>query len=390
MSKSISSTKMPKIAVIGGGIFGGLISAELASQGFSVSLYERNEELMLGASLNNQNRLHLGYHYPRDDNTALQCIKGFQRFREAFPNCISTNFSNHYYISSRDTKVSMSDYKRFCLRVGLPFTQVSKDFDIDVRNVDGGISTEEVVYDSRLLSLEVQKLLYSRDVEIFCNHNISTVNKLINKKFLLEANNIEVGIFDHVINCTYANYNKFNKGLNKNCRTLQYEYTLVPIIRWIDRPVGITVMDGSFMTVLPFGLSENFLLYHVEHTVIKTEFSEQLNEEWLKPETSPASSINKQHHFEKMLEACIEFVPGLESAELVGFLEGPRVVFAGKDSTDERPSIIDKIDEDGFYSIFSGKIDHSIWVADQVSDSIIKHQMNQDNCISSTKDGMSL
>ena len=28
---------------------------------------------MQGASLNNQNRLHLGYHYPRDLSTATQC-----------------------------------------------------------------------------------------------------------------------------------------------------------------------------------------------------------------------------------------------------------------------------------------------------------------------------
>ena len=155
---------------------------------------------------------------------------------------------------------------------------------------------------------------------------------------------------------------------------LQYEYTLVPIIKWLDRPVGITIMDGSFMTVLPYGLSSKSLLYHVEHTVIKTEFSEKLNEDWLSPATSPASIIDKEKHFQKILDACLEFVPQLKNAELVGFLEGPRVVFAGKDSTDERPSIINKLDKDGFYSIFSGKIDHSIWVADHVSDSIIADQ----------------
>lgn len=366
--------EIPEIAVIGGGIFGALVSSELARRNASVTLFERNTKLMNGASLNNQNRLHLGYHYPRDDNTALQCIKGFNRFKEAFPNCVSDNFNNHYYISSRDSKVSMHEYEEFCSRVGLPFAQIDQNFDLNIRNVEGGISTEELVYDSKLLALEITKLLSNKKVNILCNHNISKVNKLSNKKFSLEVDANEVGIFDNVINCTYANYNKFNKTLGIPSQMLQYEYTLVPIIKWLDRPVGITIMDGSFMTVLPYGLSSKSLLYHVEHTVIKTEFSEKLNEDWLSPATSPASIIDKEKHFQKILDACLEFVPQLKNAELVGFLEGPRVVFAGKDSTDERPSIINKLDKDGFYSIFSGKIDHSIWVADHVSDSIIADQ----------------
>lgn len=367
---NLNHKKSLKIAVIGGGIFGGLISAELGRRGISVNLFERNPKIMVGASLNNQNRLHLGYHYPRDDNTAKQCIAGFERFKQAFPGCVSNNFSNNYYISARNSKVSMADYEDFCCRVGLEFNPVPEGFPVEVINVLGGISTNEVVYDSQLLSVEVQKLLTKNGVKVFCNHNISTVKKLDNSKFSLKVDSTEVGSFDKVINCTYANFNKFNIGLGLSSKTLQYEYTLVPIIKWLDHTVGVTVMDGSFMTVLPFGISENSLLYHVDHAVIDTEFAKQLNEDWLSPLTSPASKINKEKHFKKMLESCIEFVPDLAKAELVGFLEGPRVVFAGKDSTDERPSLIDELDSDGFYSIFSGKIDHSIWVADQVSDLI--------------------
>ena len=74
-----------------------------------------------------------------------------------------------------------------------------------------------------------------------------------------------------------------------------------------------------------------------------------------------------------MLEACVEFVPALGTAELIGFLEAPRVVFSGKDSTDERPSIINVLDKDGFFAVFSGKIDHSIWVADNVADMIVSN-----------------
>ena len=361
------------VAVIGGGIFGCLISIELARRGCAVNLYERNPEIMIGASLNNQNRLHLGYHYPRDDNTALQCIKGFEKFKLQFSNCVLGDFQNNYYISSRDSKVSMPEYEEFCKRVGLPVSPVSVDFPVEVRNVMGGLSTEEVVYDSRLLAQEVQGLLAQSNVSVFCKHDITGVSKDGSAKFKLKSGNVEVGKFDKVINCTYANYNKFNKDLGLEDQLLQYEYTLVPIIKWLESPVGITIMDGAFMTVLPFGLSGNSLLYHVEHTVIESEISHNLNQAWLSKSSSPAQYIDKELHFKKMLEACVEFVPELSTAELVGFLEGPRVVFSGKDSTDERPSVINVLDKDGFFAVFSGKIDHSIWVADHVAEMIVNN-----------------
>ena len=67
-------------AIIGGGIFGCLCAIELSKLGKKVILLEQKESLMNGASSNNTNRLHLGYHYPRDLNTAQQCKKGFELF----------------------------------------------------------------------------------------------------------------------------------------------------------------------------------------------------------------------------------------------------------------------------------------------------------------------
>ena len=38
-----------------------------------------NSNFLIGASKNNQNRLHLGFHYPRDIKTVYQCIDGFEK-----------------------------------------------------------------------------------------------------------------------------------------------------------------------------------------------------------------------------------------------------------------------------------------------------------------------
>ena len=47
------------VAVIGGGIFGTLAALKLAEAGCRVTIFEAGGELLCGASLANQNRLHL-------------------------------------------------------------------------------------------------------------------------------------------------------------------------------------------------------------------------------------------------------------------------------------------------------------------------------------------
>ena len=47
-------------------------------------------------------------------------------------------------------------------------------------------------------------------------------------------------------------------------------------------------------------------------------------------------------------------------------LQGPRMVLPGRENTDERPSIV-TLHERGYVTAFSGKIDHCMWVADDVA-----------------------
>ena len=94
------------IAIIGCGVFGALSALELAKKGNKVTIFESSKTILHGASLNNQNRLHLGYHYPRSDETAQQCIKSFEAFKSKFSLSISENFMNAYFISNNITEFS--------------------------------------------------------------------------------------------------------------------------------------------------------------------------------------------------------------------------------------------------------------------------------------------
>lgn len=76
-----------------------------------------------------------------------------------------------------------------------------------------------------------------------------------------------------------------------------------------------------------------------------------------------------------MISICENFVPALECSSLVGFLEEPRIVLVRKQDSDARPLIVTGYDNDGYFTVFSGKIDHCMWVAQYVCERI-KHKIN--------------
>ena len=105
-----------KIAVIGGGVFGAMTATRLAKFGGTVSLFERMPVLMQGTS-SLANRLHCGFHYPRHEETARQCMRGFNRFQETFAAAILPGVFNAYFIASQDSLTSPSNFLEFCQRM---------------------------------------------------------------------------------------------------------------------------------------------------------------------------------------------------------------------------------------------------------------------------------
>ena len=369
---NVSYRKMsesPRVAVVGCGIFGAMIALRLAKEGANVEIFESQKSVLMGASYNNQNRLHLGYHYPRDDNTARQCIKGFEQFYNEFKSCLLENFPNSYFISKNDSIVTPNEYLKFCNRVGLKYDLIDlKEFTPNIRNVDLGISTAEVVYDCNKLRALIIERLNLEAVTLQLNSNVSEILRK-EDQYILRVNGVECGLYDVVINCTYANINLLNDQLGYKAPTYQYEYTAVPIIEWDQPPLGITVMDGEFMTVLPFGQTGLFLLYHVKHAVIASQTTSYMPSSWLELEKSPLKKIDREKLFQTIKKNSAYFVPSLLDAKLTGFLEGPRIVLANDSRTDSRPSIINH-HENGYWSVFTGKVAHCMWVAEEITEAI--------------------
>ena len=359
------------VVVIGGGIFGAEIALTAKSLGLSVKVYEAKDDILSGASKNNQNRLHLGFHYPRDLETGRQSIRGFTAFREKYIESIQDKFLNAYFIADSHSLTTHEAYFAFCETLGVPFRQIApQDFPVEVRGTSAGILCDEVVYDCLVLKDLVWKKLNQNKVKVALGTRVISI-KNHSGHYAVAASDGSVVMADVIVNATYADINRITEQLGFTVSENLYEYTAVPIIKLPLSRLGVTIMDGPFMTILPYGLTDSFLLYNVNLSVVACKVARQMPMEWLTPDTAPFKNINKADYFKKMLELCSKYLPVLKDAELIGFLEGPRMVLAKRDDSDARPSIVN--DHNGSYiSVFSGKIDHSLWVAEDVGNLLQK------------------
>ena len=81
---------------------------------YECTIIDKNKEFLNGATSNNLNRIHYGYHYPRDQKTVDLCLKGYKSFKNLYPNSIINNFNNYYSISKDDkSKTDTKNYLRF-------------------------------------------------------------------------------------------------------------------------------------------------------------------------------------------------------------------------------------------------------------------------------------
>jgi glycine/D-amino acid oxidase-like deaminating enzyme len=354
-----------KIAVIGGGVFGVMTAIKLAENGETVSLFERLPVVMQGASYN-ANRLHLGFHYPRDDETALQCARGSKTFRDEFEDAVLPGLRNAYFIASENSLTSSRNFLAFCDRIGLPYRQIElHQFKPTVKHVELGVMTDEVMYDGATLRrLMTERLLGSR-VETRVGCEVMDI-KREGDVFEIVIKDQSSARFAAVVNCCYAAINRLTAQLGHTIQTYQYEYVAVPIIE-LDWPqaTSITILDGPFMSLLPFGKRGEYLLYHVQHAVIAQDIKPLLDPAWLDAASSPFATIDKEAWFATQLEDCCKFVPALRGAELKGFVQGPRMVLPYQEASDARPSIVTS-HERGYITVFAGKIDHCVWAAERV------------------------
>ena len=346
-----------KIAIVGGGLFGISTYIILKQNGYDCTLFEKNKDLLLGASTNNLNRVHFGYHYPRDNLTAKQSIKGYLSFKKLYKKAIIKNFENYYLIANK-SKVNFSNYIKFCKKNKLSFKKIKKkNLKFDLNQIEGAVKVNEPIYDWKIIKQRTKFIINNiKNNSINLNEQVFKIRK----KNIFEVTTSKKNyLFDVIIDATYEQSNSLVKGLKK---IEKKKYQLVVVFEFILKKfdkMGLALMDGNFFSFLPKGNQKKHLLYHVKHSIIKQKVCKEYPFTWKNyKQYNSQISINKK----LIIKDFKKYLPNLDIDMTKNKFINPRVLPANVEKTDRRISQIKEITKN-YFQIFSAKVDHSVDIA---------------------------
>lgn len=223
---------MKPITIVGGGWFGCHIAASLLKRGIEFTLVEQADRLFAGASGHNQNRLHLGFHYPRSAITRRQSYEGYYKFREAYPS-LSRHLGVNAYAVAND---SLMDFESYVSVMGRQHAfQLTDPAMLQLANVEGCVLTEE-----RMIRTDEARQCFTKLLQNHVQFNTR----------------LEAAPAGTLINCTYQAPGRQYEP----CLVLVYQTTLHR---------AITIVDGPFYSIYPAGVGVS-TLYGVQESRLGT------------------------------------------------------------------------------------------------------------------------
>jgi len=364
---------MTKIAVIGGGIFGLEAANQLVKAGFDVTLFERNSQILSEASGNSVMRVHIGAHYPRDLETAVQSRIGYSNFVEKYYDCLDFSFKNYYALAKYESKISKRYFKSFIQTAKLDLEEESnqelKNLGFDINKVQGVWSCKEGVFDVPKLRNYFHNQFDNLGV-LKLNSEITSANR--DKNFwILEDILKNKYKFDYVVRTTYGLDRIKSRDCQLQNRVFEFHKTLVLEIR-IALPIfGITVLDGDFITVLPRANSNTLLVYAPNPSVLQKFIGKNYPYQW-----DDLKFFDFELHKQSLVKRFRFWFPGIESIAVKNHLHSIRSIMPNVISTDKRTSQVREISP-RFLDVWSGKMDHSISIGEQIVEKIITTRKNR-------------
>ncbi len=351
-----------KVLVLGGGVFGCNIATELADAGAGVTLVESSSVLMGEASKANHNRVHFGYHYPRSVPTANQCIESLPSFLLHYGQSVITGFPNYYAIAANGSYVTPKQYTDFCDQIGISYAEEMPPNNLlDPSKLAASYRVNEPIFDYNVLKELTVRRLEKSSAEVILNAQVEKVHKSMKGGYTVSLDG-KTQHFDKVINCTYASLNNVNKLFGVRPRELRFEKMFIAVFEMPHDPVGLTVMDGPFCTIMPQGSNKNrFMLCHVDGSIMSNSTDVNNIEPGAATETDTA----------RVYRMSQEYMPFLSSVEHVDALMAQKAVYENK--FDARVSDVAMYDDaPDFMSVLSGKIMCALRISYQIRDYLLK------------------
>lgn len=264
--------------IIGGGLFGVYAALYLADKGQEVILIEKEEKLLRKASIVNQARLHGGYHYPRSVATALMSDENKARFTKDHEDFILFDFNKYYAIDRFGSLTDAAQFERFCQYIGIPCTLENDHPLFNKNRLEAVFLTREYTFDPILLAnYYSEKISQHKKITVWCNHEITGVNKRkahweleIKNGTNKELKQLEAA---QVINATYSGSNGVIRQFGLEEMNLMHEISEMSFVTSPQlQNIGLTVMDGPFASIMPYGKSGLLSLSSVAYTHHKVSY----------------------------------------------------------------------------------------------------------------------
>ena len=355
--------------IIGGGLYGLYAALYCGTKGENVLLLEKDPEAFSRATYVNQARVHMGYHYPRSFSTAIKSAGYFERFVKDYGFCILESFDKVYAISSAFSWTSSSQFKKFSDNANLLCEEISTDKYFNANLCEGAFLTREYTYDAQLLKNHfLEAISETPSIHLKYDAEIDKIQK-DGSCFSVSLKDGSVFVSGFVLNATYASVNQIHNMLGFETFKIKYELCEIILCKVSDelKGVGLTVMDGPFFSIMPFGKTGYHSLTSVTFTPHITSYSSV-------PQF-PCQEKSNGYCTPSKLGNCNTCLCKPESAwpymsklarkymrESYGFdyaysLYSIKPILMASEIDDSRPTVIKQLsDNPQFYSVLSGKI----------------------------------
>jgi len=360
-----------EVLVVGAGIFGCTVAVRLAQNGYAVTLVEKDDGILKGTSARSVFRVHQGPHYPRSDATANQSRDSFELFCSIFEGSIDKNFLNFYAISKEASKVSSKEFREFVLRTQMKVSKtdlsVLEKFGVDISSIDTVWLCPEGVYDINRMRSYFLSIFFQLDIKLITEVEILGLERHDRGWHTLSSPK-ELGIFNFIVLATYAT-DKINFGESSSMPNKEFQKTLVLecAIPELNR-LGLTVLDGDFLTLLPASFRETFHLYAPIPSVIARRTAGKIPKDF----TSIPEGNLVENAKSKIIQRFSSYLPDHKNLEVVSELIATRVIPANSSASDRRTTEVSLLSK-GLIEVFSGKVDHAVIASKRVLEIIEEH-----------------
>jgi glycerol-3-phosphate dehydrogenase len=367
--------------IVGGGIFGVYASIYLARKKLKVCLVEKERELLTKASIVNQARLHSGYHYPRSIATARIALDHKERFIQDHKPFINFSFKQYYAIDKYSSFTDSRQFERFCDYLNIKAERVKEHDLFDFSRIEELYLTDEYSFDPVLIAEHYRELLKNEKNVTVMIHSLVVAadkgNSVWKVRIADREENTESSITaGSVINATYAGTNTINGIFNIKKIKLMHE---ISEIVFISSPplqdVGLTIMDGNFCSIMPYGLSNLLCLTSVVYSHQKVSYSDEpvfdcqkINRECRPDCISVCDSCEARPESNqyKMICHMRNYIAGSVRLDYMFSMFTVKSKLQASYIDDGRPTVITKLDSNpDYYCLFAGKI-NSIYEIERV------------------------